>query len=133
LGITRACLDASLTFAAAHRSSAGPLSEQQSIQWKLADMATDLDAGRLLTYRAAFLRDRGESGAQEAAMAKLFASRLANRAASEAMQIFGGEGFLESDVTRYFRDARITELYEGTTEIQRLVIARNLLRGSGTS
>lgn len=129
LGIAGACLEASTQRARNRHAFGKPIADYQEIQWKLADMATDLDAGRLLTYRAAQIRDDGGSGAQEAAMAKLFASRLANRAASAAVQIWGSAGTLAgSPVERYFRDARITELYEGTTEIQRLVIARNLLR-----
>ncbi len=129
LGIASACLEASIERARERQAFGKPISEYQAIQWMVADMATDLDAGRMLTYRAAQIRDNGGSGAQEAAMAKLFASRLANRAASSAVQIWGSAGALAgSPVERYFRDARITELYEGTTEIQRLVIARHLLR-----
>ncbi|MEQ8766091.1 MAG: acyl-CoA dehydrogenase family protein [Planctomycetota bacterium] len=129
IGIASACLEAAKARAIEREAFGQSISSFQAIQWKLADMATDLDAGRLLTYRAAQVRDQGESGAQEAAMAKLFASRLANRAANEAVQIFGSAGAVAgTSVERFFRDARITELYEGTTEIQRLVIARNLLR-----
>jgi len=98
------------------------------VQWKLADMATQLEAARLLTRRAALLRDEGKPCAKEAAMAKLFASRLSNQAADDAVQIHGSAGYSrEYIVERLFRDARITEIYEGTTEAQRMVIARHLL------
>jgi alkylation response protein AidB-like acyl-CoA dehydrogenase len=96
----------------------------------LADMATELDAARLMTYRAAWSAQQGRSVTKEAAMAKVFASEAANRIAYKAVQIFGGYGYTkEFPVERFFRDARITTLYEGTSEIQRLVIARALLHG----
>jgi alkylation response protein AidB-like acyl-CoA dehydrogenase len=96
----------------------------------LADMATEVDAARLMTFRAAFLAQQGKTVTKEAAMAKVFASEAANRIAYKAVQIFGGYGYTkEFPVERFFRDARITTLYEGTSEIQRLVIARALLRG----
>ena len=91
-------------------------------------MATDIEAARLMVYRAARLRDRGEPHTSEAAMAKLFASEMSNRAAREAVQIHGGAGYLKDfPVERFYRDARITEIYEGATDIQRIVIARSLL------
>ncbi len=104
-----------------------PIASHQAIQFKLADMATDLEAARLLTYSAAAARDRDEPFAQKAAMAKLFASRAAMKAASEAVQIHGGMGFMEeTDVARYFCDAKVLEIGEGTNEIQRMLIARHL-------
>jgi alkylation response protein AidB-like acyl-CoA dehydrogenase len=97
----------------------------------LSDMATRLDAARLLTYRAAYLRQSGARCTKEAAMAKLFASETAMWAAHKAVQIYGGYGFIQDyPVERYFRDAKITEIYEGTSEIQRVVIARNVLEAT---
>ena len=104
-----------------------PIGGHQAIQLKLADMATDLEAARLLTYSAASLRDRGQPFAKQAAMAKLFASAAAVRAASEAVQIHGGIGFMEeTDVARFYCDAKVLEIGEGTNEIQRILIARHL-------
>ncbi|MSR48294.1 MAG: acyl-CoA dehydrogenase [Planctomycetes bacterium] len=128
LGIAQGCFDESLKYAKERRQFGRPIAEFQAIQWKLADMATGIDAARLLTRRAARMRDAGEPCAKEAAMAKLFASILANRTADEAVQIHGSAGYSrEYLVERLFRDARITEIYEGTTEAQRMVIARALL------
>jgi butyryl-CoA dehydrogenase len=94
-------------------------------------MATEVDAARLLTLRAAWLKDHKQPYGKEAAMAKLFASDVANRAAREAIQVFGGNGYVtEYPVERHFRDAKITEIYEGTSEIQRLVIANHLMKGN---
>lgn len=127
LGIARACLEDSLEYALQRKTFGKPIAEHQSIQWKLADMATELDGARLLTLHAAFLKDQKRPYGKEAAMAKLFASDIANRAAREAIQIFGGNGYVtEYPVERHFRDAKITEIYEGTSEIQRLVIANYL-------
>ncbi len=96
----------------------------------IADMATELDAARLLTLRAAFLKDHKQRYEKEAAMAKLFASEAASRIATKAIQIHGGYGYIkEYNVERHFRDARITEIYEGTSEIMRLVISSNILKG----
>ncbi|MBI3819354.1 MAG: acyl-CoA dehydrogenase [Planctomycetes bacterium] len=129
LGIHRACLEASIKYAKERKQFEQPIGEFQAIQWKIADMATDLDAGRLLTHRAAWLRDRGLPCSREASMAKLFASRACNRAADETVQIYGGAGYTKDfAVERYYRDARITEIYEGVTDIQRLVIARGYLK-----
>jgi butyryl-CoA dehydrogenase len=129
LGITRACLEDSVKYSKERHAFGNPISSFQAIQWKLADMAAGLDAARLMTHRAAWLKDQGRPHSQEAAMAKLLASTLANESAREAVQIHGGMGYTtDMNVERYFRDARITEIYEGTTEIQRLVIARNLIR-----
>ncbi len=128
LGILRACLDASVKYAKDRVQFGKPLAEFQAIQWKIADMATALDAARLLTYRAAQLRDQKKPHTQQAAIAKLFASEAANKAASETVQIYGGVGYTrEFPVERFFRDVRITQIYEGTSEVQRLVIARNVL------
>jgi alkylation response protein AidB-like acyl-CoA dehydrogenase len=128
VGIGRACLEDSIRYAGERVQFGRPIKDFQSIQWKIADMATRLEAAELLTLRAAWMRDRKETHIREAAMAKLAASLAANDAAREAVQIFGGMGYTrEAPVERYMRDARITEIYEGTTEIQRLVIARSYL------
>jgi butyryl-CoA dehydrogenase len=130
LGIARAALEDSLDYGRQRRTFGKPIVEHQAIQWKLADMATEIDAARLLIWRAAYLKDRGQPYGQAASMAKLFASDVANRAAREAIQIFGGNGYVtEFPVERHFRDAKITEIYEGTSEIQRLVIANHLIKG----
>ncbi|HET6370351.1 MAG TPA: acyl-CoA dehydrogenase family protein, partial [Nitrospiria bacterium] len=129
LGIAQGCLEEASAYAKQRQQFGRAIAEFQAIQWMLADMATEIDAARLLTYRAAWLRHQGKKVTQEAAMAKLFASEAANRIAYKAVQIFGGYGYIkESPVERFFRDARITTLYEGTSEIQRLVISRNLIQ-----
>ena len=128
VGIAQACLEASIKYAREREQFGKPIGAFGAIQEKLADMATRVDAARLLTLRAASLKDQGKPHGREASMAKLFASRTANDAAKEAVQIHGGAGYTRDfPVERYFRDARVTEIYEGTTEIQRLVIARSLL------
>ncbi|MFH0901005.1 MAG: acyl-CoA dehydrogenase [Pseudomonadota bacterium] len=130
LGIARACLEDSVAYSLERKTFGKPIAEHQAIQWKIADMATELDAARLLTWRAAALKDRGERHSTESAMAKLYASDIANRAAREAVQIFGGYGYLaDYPVERHLRDAKITEIYEGTSEIQRLVITQSVLKG----
>lgn len=129
LGIARACLEDALDYALQRKTFGQPIAHHQAIQWKLADMATELDAARLLTLRAAAMKDAGGRYGKEAAMAKLYASDVANRAAREAIQIFGGNGYVtEFPVERHFRDAKITEIYEGTSEIQRIVIANYLIK-----
>jgi butyryl-CoA dehydrogenase len=129
LGIARACLEDATKYALERQTFGKPIAQHQAIQWKLADMATEIDAARVLTWRAASMKDRGVRHSPESAMAKLLASDAANRAAREAVQIFGGYGYLEDyPVERHFRDAKITEIYEGTSEIQRLVIAGSLLK-----
>jgi alkylation response protein AidB-like acyl-CoA dehydrogenase len=129
VGIAQACLDASIKYAKERKQFGKAIGEFQAIQWKLANMATDIDAGRFLVLRAARLRDEGKPHILEASMAKLFAADMVNRHASEAVQIHGGVGYVkEFSVERYFRDAKITEIYEGTSEIQRMVIARALLK-----
>jgi len=128
LGIAQACLNRSLKYAQEREQFQKTISKFQAIQWKLADMAMEIEASRLLIYQAASLRDAGKRCSKQASMAKLFASETANRAAREAVQIHGGWGYVaEFDVERHYRDAKITEIYEGTSEIQRLVIARALL------
>jgi butyryl-CoA dehydrogenase len=128
-GIAMACLDASITYAKERKQFDRPIGDFQAIQWKIAEMATDIDAARLLIYRAARMRDAGEPHTKEASMAKLFASTMANRHANQAVQIHGGVGYIKDfPVERYFRDAKITEIYEGTSEVQRIVVARSLLK-----
>lgn len=128
LGIAQRCLDLSVEHAKTRMAFGKPISTKQAIQWKLADMKTRIEAARLLTYRAAALKDAGERASDACSQAKLFASETANFCAYEAVQIFGGYGYSrEYEVERLYRDARITTIYEGTSEIQRLVIAKNLL------
>jgi alkylation response protein AidB-like acyl-CoA dehydrogenase len=129
VGIAQACIEESLSYSKERRQFDRPIADFQAIQWMLADMATEIDAARLLTYRAAWLHEQGREVTRAAAMAKLFASEASNRAAYKALQIFGGYGYIKDfAVERLFRDARVTTLYEGTSEIQRLIIARHLLR-----
>ena len=131
VGIARAALEDSLAYAQTRKTFGKPIGQHQAIQWKLADMATSIDAARLLTLRAAYLKDSKQAYGKESAMAKLLASTIANDAAREAIQIFGGNGYVtEYPVERHFRDAKITEIYEGTSEIQRLVIAGHLAKGA---
>ncbi len=130
VGIGQACLEASVKYSKDRQQFGRPIGDFQAIQWKLADMSTRLEASRLLAFRAAWLRDRGEPCGREAAQAKLFASQTVNYCADECLQIHGGAGYTdEFQVERLFRDARITEIYEGATDIQRMVIARKLLAG----
>jgi butyryl-CoA dehydrogenase len=130
LGIARAALEDALAYAQQRRTMGKAIVQHQAIAFKLADMATEIDAARLLTLRAAWLKDSKKPYGKEASMAKLYASDVANRAAREAIQIFGGNGYVtEFPVERHFRDAKITEIYEGTSEIQRLVIAGYLAKG----
>ncbi len=129
VGIARAALEDSLAYVKMRRAFGGRVADFQGVQWMLADMATEVDAARLLVQRASFLKDRGLPYSREAATAKLFASEAAMRIAVKAVQLHGGYGYTrEFNVERYFRDAKITEIYEGTSEIQRLVIATSLLR-----
>jgi alkylation response protein AidB-like acyl-CoA dehydrogenase len=129
VGIAQACLDASIKYAKERQQFGRPIADFQAIQWKLAEMATDVDAATLLIHRAARLRDAGVPHSKEASMAKLFASTIANKAANEAVQIHGGAGYCRDfPVERYFRDAKITEIYEGTSEAQRMIIAKSLLK-----
>ncbi len=129
IGIARAALEESLTYSQERQAFGKPIADFQAIQWKLADMATEIDAARLLAYRAAWTRDHRARCSLETSMAKLFASEACMRAAREGVQIHGGYGYInEYTVERLFRDAKITEIYEGTSEIQRLVIAKEILR-----
>jgi alkylation response protein AidB-like acyl-CoA dehydrogenase len=129
VGIAQASLDAAVKYSKERKAFDQPLANLQAIQFKIADMATDIEAARLLTLRAAATKDSGERFTQHAAMAKLFASKSAVKCALEAIQIHGGYGYIrEYNVERYLRDAKITEIYEGTSEIQRIVIARSLLQ-----
>jgi alkylation response protein AidB-like acyl-CoA dehydrogenase len=128
VGIARACLEDSLAYAKERQAFGKRIADFQAIQAKLADMATEVDAARLLVWRAASMRDRGERHSAEAAIAKLFASDVAVRAARECVQIFGGYGYLRDyPAERHYRDAKITEIYEGTSEIMQLVIAEEML------
>jgi butyryl-CoA dehydrogenase len=132
LGIGQAALDESLLYSRTREAFGKPISELQAIQWKLADMATEVEAARLLAYRAGWARDNKDRCSLEASMAKLYASEACMRAAHQAVQVHGGYGYInEYTVERLFRDARITEIYEGTSEIQRLVIAKEVLKGQG--
>ncbi len=133
LGIAGGCLEEALRYGRERRQFGRPIGDFQAIQWMIADMATEIEAARLLTYRAAWMKDRGMKATREAAQAKLVSSEAANRAAYKALQIFGGYGYMRDfPVERFYRDARITTLYEGTSEIQRLVIAREELKGAGS-
>ena len=129
LGIGQACIDASIKYSHERQVFGKPLSEIQTVQFKIADMVTEVQASRLLTLYAAWMKDQGVRFSREAAMAKLHASEAANFAADMAVQIHGGYGYLRDfPVERLYRDARITEIYEGTSEIQRIVISNAALR-----
>jgi len=130
VGIAEACLEASTRYAKERVQFGKTIEHFQAIQWKLADMSTRIEASRLMTLRAAWLRDQNEPCGHFAAQAKLFASQTANFCADEAVQIHGGAGYTDDfPVERYFRDARITEIYEGASDVQRIVIARKVLAG----
>jgi butyryl-CoA dehydrogenase len=130
IGIARAALETSVAYAKERKSFGVPIAEHQAIQFMLADMATEIDAARLLTLRAAAMKDEGARHSTESSCAKLYASEMSTRVAHRAIQIHGGYGYsTEFPVERHYRDARITEIYEGTSEIQRIVIAASLLRG----
>jgi butyryl-CoA dehydrogenase len=129
VGIARGAFEEALTYAQQRKQFGQALAEFQAIQFYLADMATELDAGRLLTWKAAVAKDAGRRYSLEAAQAKLFTAEMAQRVTNKALQIHGGYGYTrEYNVERYFRDARITEIYEGTSEIQKMVIADWVLR-----
>jgi len=128
VGIAQAAYDTARAYALERQAFGRRIADFQAIQHKLADMALELDAARLLVYRAACAKDAGRPHTVEGAKAKLFASEMARRQTAEAIQVLGGYGYTkEFPVERYFRDAKITEIYEGTSEIQRLVIAREIL------
>jgi alkylation response protein AidB-like acyl-CoA dehydrogenase len=129
LGIARGALDAAVKYVKERRQFGKAIAEFQGIQWKLADMAMDLDAARLLTQRAAVLKDAGRKVTRESAMAKLFASETAVRICDEAVQLFGGYGFIKDyPVEKFYRDVKLCTIGEGTSEIQRMVIAREILK-----
>ena len=128
LGIAQAAYDVAREYALQRHAFGQPIARHQAIQWKLVDMAVEIEAARLLTYRAAWLKENGLPHAAAGAKAKLFASETARRQTAEAIQVLGGYGYTkEFPVERYYRDAKVTEIYEGTSEIQRLVIARDIL------
>ncbi|MGA0275663.1 MAG: acyl-CoA dehydrogenase family protein [Dehalococcoidia bacterium] len=128
LGLAKGALDAAVSYSKQRQTFGRPIATRQALQFAMADMATELDAARLLTYRAASLYDNGLPHGKEAAMAKVYASEAAGRIASKALQIHGGVGYFKpSAVERIYRDQRVTEIYEGTSEIQRLVISRAII------
>jgi alkylation response protein AidB-like acyl-CoA dehydrogenase len=128
LGIAQAAYDVAREYAIERHAFGRRIADFQAIQWKLADMSTEIDAARLLVYRAAWLKATGKPHTEAGAKAKLYASEMARRQTAEAIQVLGGYGYTkEFPVERYYRDAKITEIYEGTSEIQRLVIARQIL------
>jgi len=132
VGVARAALEAAVPYAKQRQQFGKPISSFQAIQFMLADMATEVDAARLLTWRAAWLKDQGKAFEKEAAMAKLYASEMAMRVTTKAVQVFGGYGYTrEFPVERYMREAKLFEIVEGTSEIQRLVIANNVIRELG--
>jgi butyryl-CoA dehydrogenase len=129
IGIARAAFEKSVEYAKERKSFGVPIAQHQAIQFMLSDMATQVDAARLLAWRAAKMKDKGVRHSSESAMAKLYASEMSTRVTHKAIQVHGGYGYsTEFPVERHYRDARITEIYEGTSEIQRIVIAANLLR-----
>ena len=128
IGLAQGALDASVKYSKERKQFGKTLSEFQAIQFKLADMATNIEAARLLSYRAAQMKDNGQPNTKEAAAAKLFASEIAEKAANEAVQIFGGYGFIKDyPVEKFYRDVKLLTIGEGTSEIQRIVIARDLM------
>lgn len=129
LGIASGAYELALAYSKQRKAFSKPISQHQAIQFKLADMATQIEAARLLVFKAAWLKDQGEEYAQASAMAKLYASEVAMNVTIEAVQVHGGYGFVkEYHVERLMRDAKITQIYEGTSEIQRIVISRNVLK-----
>jgi len=130
IGIAQMAFEKALAYARERRQFGQPIANFQAIQWMLADMATQIDAARLLTYRAASLKDHHQPFIKESAMAKVFAAEVAAFVTNKALQIYGGYGYIKDfPIERYFRDARITQIYEGTSEMQRMTIARQLLKG----
>jgi butyryl-CoA dehydrogenase len=129
IGISRAAFEVAAKYSTEREAFGRPICDFEGIQWKLADMAVKIDAARLLMYRAAWLKGQGKRHTKEAAMAKLFASETSMEVTKEAIQVLGGYGYCkEYPVERFFRDAKITEIYEGTSEVQRIVIAKNVLK-----
>jgi butyryl-CoA dehydrogenase len=132
VGIAQGSYESALEYSKERTQFGKPICEFQAIQWMLADMATRIEAARLLTYHAALKKESGERFSKEVAMAKLFASETAVWVTNRAVQIHGGNGYMkEYSVERNYRDAKITEIYEGTSEVQRMVIARSILRETG--
>ena len=132
VGIAQAALEAAVDYAIHREAFGGPLSDLQGIQWMIAEMATEIEAARQLVMKSASLRDANLPFAMEASMSKLYGSKVAMESAHKAVQIHGATGyFAPTPVERYFRDARVTEIYEGTSEIQKLVIAKNILKKQG--
>lgn len=128
VGLAQACLDAAVSYAKERVQFNKPISRFQGIRWMIADMATQIEAARLLTFNAAAMKDRGENFSAAASMAKVFASEMANKVAYQALQIHGGYGYMkEFPVERYYRDVRVFTIYEGTSEIQRKVIANHII------
>src|SRR2546430_276275 len=131
VGLAQGAYEAALSYARERKAFGKPISSFQAIQWKLADAATKIEAARLLTYRAAYLKEKGQRTTLESSMAKLYASEIAVRVADDCVQIHGGYGFVKDyPAEKYFRDVKLTTIGEGTSEIQRLVIARQLLSRS---
>jgi butyryl-CoA dehydrogenase len=129
IGVARAALDASIAYATEREQFGMKISKFQGLRWIIADMATEIEAARQLTYSAAAMKDRGENYTQQASMAKLFASEMVNRITGKALQLHGGYGYTkEYAVERYYRDARVFTIYEGTSEIQRVVISNNIFK-----
>ena len=129
VGTAQGAYERALQYSTEREAFARPINNFQSVSFKLADMATDIEASKLLIYHAAWMKDQNKDIVKEAAMAKLFASETAMRVATDAIQIHGGYGYVkEYDVERYFRDAKILEIGEGTSEIQRLIISREILK-----
>ena len=125
LGIAQGAMEKAIAYSQEREQFGQTISKFQAIQFKIAEMAMEVDAARLLLYRAASMQDNGEKFTKESAMAKLFASQTAMKTANQAVQIFGGYGYMrEYEIERFMRDAKITEIYEGTSEIQKIVIAR---------
>ena len=129
MGIAQASLDSSIKYSKERKQFGKPIANNQGIQFKLADMAMEIEAARLLIYKACSKKDKKEDFSSYASMAKVYSSEVAMRASTQCVQIHGGYGYIkETGVERLMRDAKITQIYEGTSEIQRIVIARNLLK-----
>jgi len=129
MGVAQAAFDAAVRYAKKRKQFGGPISKHQGIRFQIADMATQIEAARQLIFSAASMKDRGETYTKEASIAKLFASEMVNEITARAIQIHGGYGFTKDyDVERFYRDARVFTIYEGTSEIQRIVISNNILR-----
>src|SRR6185503_9805481 len=130
IGIARAAYEKSVAYAKERKAFGGPIADLQAIQFMIADMATEIDAARLLTLHAAAMKDKGVRHNVESSTAKLYASEMSTRVTHKAIQVHGGYGYTtEFGVERHYRDARITEIYEGTSEIQRMVVASWQLKG----